>query len=67
MMKCVHNWKLWCDLNRDYKDIDWSDVVEEDYEIDMNNFTGGAACSGGACDAGDLGDSIKEASKEGVA
>lgn len=64
MMKCVHNWKLWCDLNRDYKDIDWSDVVEEDYEIDMNNFTGGAACAGGACEAGDLGDSIKEASKE---
>ena len=30
----------------------------------MNNFTGGSACSGGACEAGDLGDSIKEANKE---
>lgn len=67
LMKCVHNWKLWCDLMRNYKDIDWSEVVETDYEIDMNNMSAGAACSGpNGCEAGDLGESIKDANKEVV-
>lgn len=60
LMKCVHNWKLWCDLTREYKDVDWSLVVEDNYEVDMNNMGAGAACGGGACELGDLGDSIKE-------
>ena len=61
-LKEVHNWKLWCDLKREYVDIDWSLAVEEKYEIDVSKISG-EACSGGSCDTGDLGASIK-ASKE---
>lgn len=58
MLKHVHNWKLWLDLKREYKDINWADVVEEDYSIDVSGISG-EACSGGKCTAGDLGASIE--------
>jgi len=62
LMKDVHNWKLWLDLKREYVDIDWSQVVEDEYEIDVGSLAG-EACSGGKCDLGDLGKSI-DAKKE---
>ncbi|MFW6130885.1 MAG: hypothetical protein ACOC56_06825, partial [Atribacterota bacterium] len=59
LLKDTHNWKLWCDLKREYKDIDWS-IVEEinEQKIDVGKIAG-AACSGGNCDLGELGESIK--------
>ena len=58
-LKDVHNWKLWCDLKREYVDIDWASVQEDTYSIDMDTI-GGEACAGGACEVGDLGKSISE-------
>lgn len=58
-LKDVHNWKLWCDLKREYINIDWSIVSEDEYELDISTI-GGDACAGGACDIGDLGKAIKE-------
>ncbi len=60
LLKDTHNWKLWLDLKREYKDIDWSIVEEESYSIDVTGI-GGEACSGGACELGDLGKKIEEA------
>lgn len=57
LLKNVYNWKEWVDLKREYKDIDWTKCVEEK---DCVKFEPGAACSGGLCDLGDLGVSIKE-------
>jgi ribonucleoside-diphosphate reductase alpha chain len=51
-LKDVSNWKLWCDLHRDYKDIDWSVVVEEDAFYQNVDETAGAACAGGRCELG---------------
>ncbi|TRZ50831.1 MAG: hypothetical protein D4S01_05945 [Dehalococcoidia bacterium] len=59
MLKHVSLWKQWLDLKRVYKDIDWSEVVEEDYQIDVSSIAG-AACSGKGCERGDLGDKIDE-------
>ncbi|MFA7219119.1 MAG: hypothetical protein WC119_01145 [Synergistaceae bacterium] len=58
-LKDVTNWKLWCDLHREYVAIDWSQCFEDD---DGNLEFGGAgsACSGGACDLGDLGLAIAQ-------
>lgn len=48
-MKHVSLWKTWCDLSREYKEIDWSNVVEEN-ETHVDATTLGAqACAGGAC------------------
>lgn len=49
-LKHVSLWKTWCDLKREYKEIDWS-VVVEDIENYINIDTIAAqACSGGACE-----------------
>lgn len=45
-LKDVYNWKLYCDLQRDFNKVDYSNMVEFD---DVTNFEGEAACSGGAC------------------
>lgn len=58
-LKDVHNWKLWCDLKREYVEIDWSLVSEGNYELDISTI-GGEACSGGSCEIGELGRLIKE-------
>jgi len=63
LLKDVHNWKLWCDLKREYSDIDWVDVVEESYELDVSTISG-EACAGGKCDIGDLGKAIEQANKK---
>jgi ribonucleoside-diphosphate reductase alpha chain len=49
-LKAVTNWKVWCDLNREYKEIDWSQVTEEDAFYQNVDETAGAACAGGACE-----------------
>lgn len=48
-LKDVQNWKTWCDLKREYVDIDWSEYYEE--EFTSKDFGGaGEACAGGTCD-----------------
>lgn len=45
-LKAVHNWKLWQDLQREYKDVDYSLMLEEQ---DNTSETREWACAGGAC------------------
>ena len=60
MLKHVSLWKEWLDLKRTYKEIDWSTVEEENYEIDVSGIAG-AACAGGKCETGSLGAAIDDA------
>lgn len=46
-LKDVKNWKHWCDLKREYKDVDYTEMVEED---DNTRPTDLIACSGGSCE-----------------
>jgi ribonucleoside-diphosphate reductase alpha chain len=49
-LKHVSLWKVWCDIRREHRDIDWSDVVETDeFYVDANTL-GAQACSGGQCE-----------------
>jgi ribonucleoside-triphosphate reductase (thioredoxin) len=49
-LKHVSLWKTWCDLKREYKEIDWTQVIE-DQESHINADTLGAqACSGNQCE-----------------
>jgi hypothetical protein len=60
LLKDVSNLKLWLDLKREYKEVDWSNVKEEkEAKIDVTKIAG-AACSGGNCDLGELGESMKK-------
>ena len=45
-MKDVYNYKLWTELKREYVDVDFKNVIEEN---DATNFEGESACSGGNC------------------
>ena len=56
-LKDVHNWKLWCDLRRETKDVNWNDAREDDYKVEVA-MMGGDACAGGKCEVGDLGAAI---------
>lgn len=47
-LKDVHNYKLWCDLNREYVDVDWS-LLHEDSDKTAKVETD-AACAGGKCE-----------------
>lgn len=48
-LKHVSLWKTWCDLQREYKEVDWSQVVEEtETHVDATTL-GAQACAGGAC------------------
>ncbi len=49
-LKHVSLWKTWCDLKREYKDIDWIEQTEKDHEVIAANTLGAQACSGGACE-----------------
>lgn len=61
-LKDVVNWKKWCDLSREYVDIDWQNCFEDDGgNIEMGG--AGEACSGGKCDLGDLGLAIEAKTK----
>lgn len=46
-LKEVHNWKLWQDLTREYKDVDYSLMIEEE---DNTNLKEVVACAGGKCE-----------------
>jgi ribonucleoside-diphosphate reductase alpha chain len=45
-LKDVNNWKVWCDLKRDYSEVDYTTMVEEK---DETKGTQEWACAGGAC------------------
>lgn len=49
-IKDVANWKIWCDLKREYKEIDWSEVVEDNETVIDIGTMGAVACSGGRCE-----------------
>jgi len=64
LLKDVSNLKLWLDLKREYKEVDWTNVKEEiEQKVDVTKLAG-AACSGGACEVGELGESIKKKQEE---
>jgi intein/homing endonuclease len=46
-LKCVHNWKLWQDLTREYVDVDFSKMFENE---DNTKIQETIACSGGKCE-----------------
>jgi intein/homing endonuclease len=45
-LKHVSLWKTWCDLKREYKEIDWSNVVEEDETFVNADTLASQACVG---------------------
>lgn len=47
LMKHVNNWKKWLDLNREFKDVDYTALVEL---VDETKPMETIACSGGKCD-----------------
>jgi len=61
LLKDVHNIKLFDDLSREYKDVDWSEMKEDSDEVDFGTIS---ACSGGVCELGSLGETIKEKTTE---
>jgi len=46
-LKDVNNWKYYCDLMREYKDVDFSAMIEEQ---DNTRLEATIACAGGSCD-----------------
>jgi ribonucleoside-diphosphate reductase alpha chain len=46
-LKDVANWKYWCDLRREYKEVDYTEMIEEQ---DNTKQAQEWACSGGKCD-----------------
>ncbi len=45
-LKDVYNWKLYCDIKRDFKKVDYTNMVEME---DNTKFEQEIACAGGAC------------------
>lgn len=45
-LKDVANWKYWCDLKREYVEVDFSTMVEE---TDETKLLQESACAGGSC------------------
>lgn len=43
LLKDVYNWKTWSDLQREYKEVDYSTMIENQ---DNTNFSNEVACSG---------------------
>ena len=46
-LKDVYNLKMWEKLSKEYKDVDWTDMCEEEDNIDFGQES---ACAGGACE-----------------
>jgi ribonucleoside-triphosphate reductase len=46
-MKDAYNWKDWLDMNREYKEVDYTNVIEEQNNVKAEQEW---ACSGGKCD-----------------
>lgn len=49
-LKHVSLWKTWCDLKREYREIDWTMVKEEREEFVDANTLAASACAGGSCE-----------------
>lgn len=45
-LKDVNNWKYWCDLKREYQDVDFTTMIEETDETTLEQTV---ACAGGSC------------------
>jgi len=48
-LKDVSNWKKWCDLSREYKEVDWVNLTEDSYHVQADSIAA-SGCSGGKCD-----------------
>lgn len=46
-LKDVRNWKVWCDLKRDYQDVPWDEFMEG---VDNTKQMEIVACAGGQCE-----------------
>ncbi len=57
-LKDIYNWKVWCDLSREYVEVDWSQCFET--EQGAMDTEAGSACAGGKCELGDLGIMIEQ-------
>ena len=49
-LKHLAIWKDWCDLSREYKEINWTDHQEERQEFVNADTLASAACAGGKCE-----------------
>lgn len=49
-LKHVSLWKTWCDLKREYVEVDWTQVTEHMETYISVDTLGAAACSGGSCE-----------------
>jgi ribonucleoside-diphosphate reductase alpha chain len=49
-LKHVSLWKTWCDLTREYVEIDWSTIHEENAVFVNADTLGATACAGGQCE-----------------
>lgn len=49
-MKHVSLWKTWCDLKREYKEIDWAESKEIQETYVNADTLGAQACAGGKCE-----------------
>ncbi len=46
LLKDVYNWKLWIDLKREYKNVDYTQCLEFENNVKAESEP---ACAGGAC------------------
>ena len=46
-MKDVYNWKEWVDLNREIQSVDYTEVIEEEDNVEPEQEW---ACAGGSCE-----------------
>ncbi|MCH8476286.1 MAG: hypothetical protein LAT55_13780, partial [Opitutales bacterium] len=49
-LKHLAIWKRWCDLKREYKEIDWSQIKENRQEYVNADTLASQACAGGKCE-----------------
>jgi ribonucleoside-triphosphate reductase len=49
-LKHVSLWKTWCDLKREYVEIDWTAAIEEAQTYVDADTLGAQACAGGSCE-----------------
>lgn len=49
-LKHVFSFKLWIDLKREYKEVDWSEAIEDTETYVSADTLAGQSCAGGACE-----------------
>jgi ribonucleoside-triphosphate reductase len=49
LMKDVHNWKLWLDLQLSYKEVNYDEFYEDIEDVSINH-NADSACSGNSCE-----------------